>query len=105
MNLFCTANTVLDTGINVFLLERDGLTDSPYIQRQKERIASGFEALAEAANDWDGSWTDAWTRVACLLAWVNFRERYDFSAHDSLVALLGAADDLAFFTETAPPEA
>ncbi|MDJ0841610.1 MAG: glutathione S-transferase family protein [Acidobacteriota bacterium] len=103
-NRYCMVNTVMDTGVNIFLLERDGITDSPYIQRQKARVDSGFEALAAFAADWDGSWDDSWIRMACLLAWVNFRKRYDISGYDSLVALLAAADDLPFFTETTPPE-
>ena len=36
-NRYFTADTALDTGINIFLLEKDGLTESSYITRQKQR--------------------------------------------------------------------
>ena len=104
-NLFSLANTALDTAINVFLLEKGGVTPETcdYVGRQQARIASSFAALDEASPSFTDRPGDAVWRVACLLDWANFRERYDFSGHPNLVTLLEQVSTIEDFRKTAPP--
>ncbi len=102
-NLYFLATTALDTGINLFLLEKDGLTQSSYLARQNERMSEVFKALNDEISDWDKGLDDGILRLACLLTWVAYRDRFDFSHLDRLVAL---DKDLAahpLLQETAPP--
>ena len=102
-NLYYLATTALDTGINLFLLEKDGLTDSPYLNRQKERMHDVFQQLERDVQNWDGSINDSILRVACLLTWVQYRNRYDFSSLSALKALDEKMAKNPLMRETAPP--
>jgi len=87
VDFFCLSDTVLDAGINLFLLARDGLgpDQSPYLSRQAQRVEKGFKALEERLDSqcWEG---DASWRLACLLGWFSFRKRFDFSSLPALSA-------------------
>ena len=104
-DLFCLANTVLDSAINVFLFERvEGLlpSHSKYLTRQMARIESGLSELEqrplpEVAND------DAGLRLGCLLAWGRFRQRFTLHGRPNLQALLTKCDAYEPFASTAPP--
>lgn len=101
-NIYFTANTALDTGINIFLMELNGVTDIPYMERQRQRLASCFAALEESI-DPDAAMDDGLIRTGCLTSWVTFRDRFDFSSHEKLVALQKRIDADPVFRETAPP--
>ncbi|MCB1050003.1 MAG: glutathione S-transferase family protein [Acidobacteria bacterium] len=101
---FCLATTLLDTGINLFLLSKEGLgpADSKYLERQTARMESGFAALEDRIQK-DGAWSDATIRTACLLKWVNYRKRFDFSHLPHLTALHEQIEYDPLFQQTAPP--
>ena len=106
--LFSMATTCLDSIINVFLLENDGVTDetSGYIKRQKGRILSSLENLdAKFANRNAGALNSAEIRVACLVDWGVFRNRISLDGLDNLKALLAAANTQESFKATAIPAA
>ena len=108
LELFCQANTLMDTTINLFLLEKDGATpdNTPYLARQANRLRTGLAALetrlGAAPIEVEG-FTDAHLRLACYLSWALFRGRITLDAHPSLIALLAAADALPQFADTSPP--
>ncbi len=104
--LFCLASTLLDASINLFLLEKEGLTVSPgsYLERQANRVISGLKALDKQART-GGELDDAHLRLACYLDWGLFRQRIELSSHASLLALLEHARSIPVFAQTAPPPA
>ncbi len=102
-NLFFLANTTLDTAINVFLLEKDGITEGPYLERQRSRIQSCFEALEREMSAWQDLMDDGFIRVGCLLGWVRFRQRFDFSSYYRLGRFENHCDQDFTFSESAPP--
>ncbi len=104
-DVYFLADTALDTAVNLFLLERDGLTDSPYLTRQRERLTSCFEALEQVATDWDGNWSDGPIRIGCLLAWTRFRNRFDHSGFEALARMMTQLGNDPHFQATAPPPA
>lgn len=105
LDFFCTVNTALDTAVNIFQFERDGIITGAYLDLQRDRLAGLFHELNEKPSHFDGQWTDAWIRLACLLGWVRFRDRYDVSQHPSLECFLAGADRWSLFAETTPPKA
>lgn len=102
---FCLVNTALDTTVNVFLLERDGITpqQSAYLQRQSNRIASSLEALNGASLPAQAPYSDADLRLACFLDWALFRNRFTLDAYPQLAAFLENANSYEHFRVTAPP--
>ena len=106
---FAIANTLLDSAVNVFLLESEGLTatEVKYVARQQKRIVSGLNALNArlgAVNDGKPDINrDGDLRCACFLAWGVFRNRIDIDGLIHLRDLLGAAERVDIFNETAPP--
>lgn len=104
---FALANTVVDSMINVFLLETEGFDADKirYIGRQNKRIAGGLAALDARVGGGDMR-QDGALRCACMLDWALFRGRIDgLDAHPNLKALLAAANGDATFADTAPPPA
>jgi glutathione S-transferase len=105
-DLFCLANTVLDTGINVFLFERqDGLLPqaSKYLSKQAARVESGLDELEKRKLPTDLPKNDAALRVGCLLAWGRFRKRFNLEGRAKLRAFLHECDSYGPFSDTAPP--
>lgn len=104
-NQYCLANTVLDTAINLFLLEKDGVTpdDVPYLQRQQSRISACLDALEDEALQFDKAPNDGQWRIACMMAWALYRKRFEFSKYPKLSAFLEKVSQLEPFRETAPP--
>ena len=100
-NLYFLATSTLDTAINLFLLELDGLRDSPYLVRQKARIASCFEALAAETKSWQGDLNEGILRLGCLLSWVRYRQRH--SVTGVLQELETELEGTPHFQATAPP--
>lgn len=106
-DLFCLANTVLDASVNVFQLERSGIDpqSNDYLQRQSARISTTVEALEAWAQEKPLQWNDATLRVACFVAWAQYRQRVDFAACPALLTWLETASTRDEFKSTAPPPA
>ena len=80
-NLFCMVNTVLDSTVNVFFLERDGVNSSEvtYLQRQIARITSSLAELNKLILPMNPPYNDAELRLACFIGWAKLRNRAGFS--------------------------
>lgn len=106
---FAMTNTLLDSAINVFLLENEGFGPEQiqYICRQKNRIANGLKTLNQrfASHQHRDIARDGALRCACFLGWAVFRNRITIDQLDNLRALLAAADQVEAFAATAPPAA
>lgn len=102
---FCLANTLLDSAVNLFLLERDGLTpaQSPYLERQRRRIDTCLDSLSECPMSDAAPYSDFELRLGCVLAWGRFRQRFEFAHYSSLDGFMAGIDQYAPFAETAPP--
>lgn len=104
--LYCTANTALDTGINLLLFERlDQLTaqQSKYLARQEARLTSALGAFEEGPLPNTLPLSDGPMRLACFLAWGLFRNRFDLEGRPRLGAFLSLAGTDAAFAATSPP--
>jgi len=102
--LFTMANTIADTAVNLFLLEKEGVTpaQSSYMTRQTQRLASGFKALNDMVDTSKPMETDGQIRVVCLIDWILFRERYELSSYHNLISMLAHASANPIFTTTDP---
>ena len=105
MERYALINTTMDATINLFLLERDGLTPDQggYLARQQARVEAGLAALE--AHPWN---TQAplgvcETRLACFLDWGLFRQRIRLDECPNLIRFLEQAREWPTFSETAPP--
>ncbi len=103
--LFCMTNTCLDTTVNLFLLERDGITteSSAYLQRQQNRIESTLKALNDKVSDVQGPLNTAQMRLACYVDWALFRGRISIEGLSNLDNLLRVAKEDQNFNTTAIP--
>lgn len=107
-DFFLLASTALDTTVNLFLLERDGIKPEAcaYLQRQADRIESSLTELdartrqhPERARPLQ---SDALLRLGCFLAWALFRERLEIRAYPALGELLKACEQQEAFAQTRP---
>ena len=103
-DLFCMVNTALDATVNVFLLERDGITGehSHYIVRQHERIVTILNELNQRQWPLEGPYTDGQLRLACFLSWAQFRERIHVADYAQLQQFLRALNSQPWFANTHP---
>ena len=106
--LYSLVNTTMDTEINLFLLSRDGLgpDSSDYLKRQRSRVASGLDRLNEmvaGSRSQNHDYSDGQIRLACLLEWGLFRNRFDLDGRPALQAFLERIRAWPVFAETAPP--
>lgn len=104
-DLFCLANTLLDTSINLFLLSKDGLTpaQSSYLTRQQERVDASLVALEK--RDWGqvgADVSDGELRLACYLSWAIFRKLITITDWPNLQAMLARVDQHPSFANTHP---
>ncbi|RUO59999.1 glutathione S-transferase family protein [Pseudidiomarina marina] len=103
-DLFCLANTALDATVNLFLLERDNITteNSPYLQRQKDRVHSILTELDQ--RDWPQreTYSDGQLRLACFLSWAQFRERINVADYPRLQQFLLGMNHQPWFANTHP---
>ena len=103
-DLYCLVNTALDTTINLFLLDRDGVAieEIGYLQRQHSRVI----AILDELNDRDGPEADpendAHLRLACFLSWAQFRERLDIHQWPNLQNFLASVNQQPWFANTHP---
>lgn len=105
--LFSMTNTCLDSVINVFLLENDGVTSetSGYIKRQQGRILTALSALDTKAAEHTAKLNTAQIRLACFIDWALFRKRISIEGLTNLQALLETARQDQHFNATAIPDA
>jgi glutathione S-transferase len=101
------ANTALEAAVNIFQLEKDGITpaQSPYLQRQAARAKSVLETLDPDKLETRTPVSDGVLRVACFLGWALFRKRIDLAPYANLQSFFERAQRIPHFAETAPPGA
>jgi len=100
---YLMVDTALDSTVNLFLLERDGLTPEqvPYLARQRDRIGSSLVELNRRFERVDPSGDDG-LRLACFLSWARFRERIDPKPHAVLSRVVAAWESDPAFSATHP---
>ena len=107
-DFFLLASTALDTTVNLFLMDRDGIgpAQSAYLQRQADRIQTSLNELADLSRQHPERsrpiQSDALLRLGCFLGWALFRERLDLQHHPALLDLLAALDSEPLFAATRP---
>ena len=102
--LFAMTNTLIDTAINMFLLEKEGCTPDnvAYLGRQAARITTGLAELNRRIDPAEGIRRDSALRCACFVDWAMFRDRVDMAGLDGLTALVEAARKDPAFAATDP---
>ena len=115
--LFALSTSVLDTAVNVYLMNIGdsadlaevsigasviGFNPKTYFERQQERIAIGMQELERCNLATCQPYTDGEIRLACLLDWAAYRETIDLTGLDNLCSFLAQIRKWAPFAETAP---
>ena len=115
--LFALATSVLDTAVNVYLMNIGdsadlaevpagasitGFDPKTYFERQQERIAVGLQELEHCQLSSSQPYTDGEIRLACLLDWAAYRGTIDLSGKDNLCRFLNEIRMWQPFAETAP---
>lgn len=100
---FLLINTALDAALNIFLLERDGVTPetSRYLSRQQQRINSCLENLNNLSLP-AATYNDMHLRLACFMEWCLFRRRMSFESYPTLTTFLADIQHYPPFADTAP---
>lgn len=101
---FLLVNTALDTALNIYLLERDGVTpeNSRYLSRQQQRINSCLEHLDHLPLPAAPPYNDMHLRLACFMEWCLFRRRMSFESYPTLTSFLADIQHYTPFADTAP---
>lgn len=104
-NNFCAANTLLDTALNLFFLEKDAITEqqSPYLQRQKNRIQTALAEFEKQSLAKGAPYNDFELRLACALDWGLFRNRFSLTDFPRLQTFLTGVNQYPYFFNTKPP--
>ncbi len=102
--LFEIANTMIDSAINLFLLENNGLTPDkvPYLARQQLRIDDGLKELNRRIDPSNGIQSDGVVRCVCFIDWAVFRKRISIEGLDNLIQLKTIAAKDSVIATTAP---
>ncbi len=102
--LYTMSSTLLDTAINLFLLEKEGATEQqfPYLARQRGRLHTGLRELNRRIHPTDSLTRDSSLRCACLIGWGLFRNRFALDGLENLGALMDWANQNESFANTAP---
>ena len=102
--LFTITTTLMDTAINLFLLEKEGCTPEnvPYLGRQARRLSTGLAELNKRIDPADSVRLDSALRCACFLDWAMFRDRFSMDGLGNLVALVENARTDSAFADTDP---
>lgn len=100
---YLMVNTAMDSTVNLFLLERDGLAPdaSAYLARQRDRVRSILEELERRFEGVEPDGDDG-LRLACYLSWAAFRERLDAAPYRRLRQVLSYWEGEAGFSATHP---
>ncbi len=103
--LFAMSSTLLDTAINMFLLEMEGFGPDQikYLGRHKSRIESGLVELNQRLSSDANLDSDGELRAACFLGWAQFRNRVNLDDLPNLQAFVNASNENELFASTAPP--
>lgn len=103
-DLFCLANTALDTTVNLFLLQRDSITgeQSQYLTRQQSRVDSILALLNKQEWPMQAPYSDGQLRLACFLSWAQFRECINIHNYPNLQQFLLALNSQPWFANTHP---
>jgi len=85
-DLFLLVDTVMDSTVNLFLLEKDGATPetSAYLARQQRRVEQTLDELDRRVEGVDDHSGDGMIRLGCFLSWALFRERLSLADHPAL---------------------
>jgi glutathione S-transferase len=115
--LYAMTNTLMDTTVNLFLLELvDDVKPNPekslatkvgpgtgnYLLRQQDRIHTGLKELNNKGLVFDKNYNDAHIRLACYLDWAIFRNRISLDEFANLQQFLTSANQWDLFASTSP---
>ncbi|WP_441003522.1 glutathione S-transferase [Pseudocolwellia agarivorans] len=106
-DLYTLANTALDSEINLFILGNSGVTpeNNDYMLRQKNRVNACLEELntiISSTDITDHKYSDGQLRLACLLAWGVFRNRFSLEEFSALNEFLSTINTWELFDATSP---
>lgn len=107
-DLYLLTSTAMDSAVNLFLLEREGVTPatSDYLKRQQQRIEQCLQHMDQQAQAqlslWREPFTDGVLRTGCFLSWALFRQRLSIDQQPNLQALLQHLDQYSLFAATHP---
>lgn len=104
LDTYCLINTLMDSTINLFLLERGGVNFEGvnYIERQQNRVKEGLAHLDQLNITAASHGHDVVLRLQCYIAWGLFRQRFSIDGLDNLQALLEASNTEPTFLATLP---
>lgn len=99
-------NTALDATVNLFLLEKEGVTpeNNHYLKRQQARVLSSVEEMNRFKLPVQAPYNDAELRVACFIDWILFRNRLDLTPYPELTQFVAQAHRYEPFHATRPPQ-
>jgi glutathione S-transferase len=103
-NDYCAATTLLDSAINLFFIEKEGVTaeQNGYLLRQQNRLQSGLKYFEEQTLAESAPYNDAETRLACFLDWGIFRNRISLKGFPKLECFLAHIQNYDNFSTTKP---
>ncbi len=108
-NVIAVIDGALDSLINVFYLERDGLRAEPgsYLAKQRERVAASMAWLDGRVQ---GNWITPVERfglaeiaLCTTLGWMRFRQTYPVEQHPALLRCFEHHDARPSLAATRPP--
>lgn len=105
---YCLVNTAMDSAINLFLLEKEGITPDnvSYLQRQQQRIENILQLMEEKkhAVAYEGShpFSDGELRLGCFLSWGLFCQRFNLDKYPRLQEFVDKLNDYPYFADTDP---
>ncbi len=117
--LFALATSVLDTAVNVYLMNIDDSTEldsvergssttefnaKQYFERQQQRINTGLMGLNELTLSTEQPYTDGEIRLGSLLDWGEFRGMVNLDELPALQHFLKNIRTWSPFVETAPDQ-
>lgn len=115
--LFALSTTVLDTAVNVFLMNVNnsddlavvaagastiGFDPKSYFESQQKRVGIGIRELDKLTLPDTEPYNDGEIRLACLLDWAIYRGTVDITGMAGLQHFLDKIRNWIPFTETAP---
>lgn len=105
-NLLTLIDSVNDSLVQMFILSRseiDTSADKLYFRIQRERADVIFKELNKAVTEGHfDEWNYASISLFCLLDWVSFRERFDYSGLSGLISFHQASSKHADAMATDP---
>lgn len=110
-NTLMAIDAAVDSTINLFLLELDGIAadGSPYLRRQRERVATCLTwvdaKLAGGTTFHPGVLAPIDIALMCALQWMEFRRRYPVEQHANLCRFVAAHRDRPSLDATHPSRA